>query len=71
MLQIQKKTVLEQLMELTYKTWCWHNMLKSVTMQFLSTDLGQWLLTRGTHLFQQLDPSNICDILHSVLPLVI
>lgn len=71
MLQNQNKTVLEQLMEFTYKAWCWHNMLKSLTMNFLSTAPGQWLLTRCTHLLQQLDPSNICDILHSVLPLVI
>ncbi|PHV36921.1 hypothetical protein CSQ95_21965 [Janthinobacterium sp. BJB304] len=71
MLQNQNKTVLEQLMELTYKAWCWHNMLKSLTMNFLSSDLGQWLLTGGTHLLQQLEPSNICGILHSVFPLVL
>ena len=71
MLQNQNKTVLEQLMELTYKAWCWHNMLKSLTMNFLSTDLGQRMLSGSTHLLQQLAPNNICDILHSVLPLVI
>lgn len=63
----QHQNTASQLMDNAYKLWGWYNMLKSLTKDFLSTDLGQQLMAWGALLLGQLDFEIINSYLNSAI----
>ena len=64
MIPKQNKTNVEVLLDTAFKALSWHNALKGMTKEFVTSDTGQQLLDAGSHFLQQIDFSTILGYLH-------